>query len=215
MKKLFLLGGAIAAVMFALVVSTVTTRAATDRYKFIARGIVTSVDQVNGTVKVDVNKATPAKAKDDLEGKNKEFVVDEAKTYLNTAGKDKRVTYKNIKIGQEIGMKGTAKSDDKYELYFVRIHDRSFQVVGLLKEHNEANRTLRILVTSSTYKPTVYKHGIEINLSYPENATFYEKTTKTPVSFGFVDPNDQKVRVTGVIENSSTWQVKTLIDHFK
>lgn len=217
MKKLYIASGIAAVVVGALVVTSLTTSAATDRYSFTARGIITAVDKNAKTIKVDVTKAIGGKSIDDLEGKNKEFKLDDAKfyQYSNTTKKDTRVTIGALKIGQEIGFKGTAKTDDTYHLSFVRIHDRSFTVVGLIKEHNETARTVKILFNSSTYKPTTYKAGTQVSMSYPENATFYEKNTKTPVSFNFVDPNDQKVQVNGTIENASTWKIKTLIDHFK
>lgn len=216
MKKVFLLA-VIAAISVAVVVGALKTQAASDRYKFTARGIITTVDKNKETIKVDVNKATGGKSVDDLEGKTKEFKLDDAKFYQYnaTTKKDKRVTIGALVIGQEIGFKGTARTDDTYPLTFVRIHDRSFTVVGLIKGHTEGTRIIKILFNSSTYKPSVYKQGTEISMEYPEDATFYEKTTKTPITFGTVKANDQKVKVTGTIEGANTWKIKTLIDHYK
>ena len=216
MKKLFLTSGVMALAVVALFATTLDAQAADNRYAFIARGIITSIDRNAGTVELDVTKAVPAKAKDDLEGENKEFIVDDAKfySYSNATKKDTRVTMGALKVGQEIGIKGVAKTDDTFELNFVRIHDRSFTIVGLLQAHDKDAQTLKLLVNSSNYKPTVYKNGTLINMSYPDDAKFYEKNTKTPVSFDFTNADAQKVQVKGAVEGTA-WKVKTLIDHFK
>lgn len=208
-------GALTVAVIAAVAIWGTGSRAAGAKYTFTARVIVTSVDQANKSFKADVKKATPTKAKDDLEGTNREFKAGTAKVVKVANGIDKPVTYKNIQIGQELGIKGTAKDDDTYELSFARIHDRAFTVVGLLQKHDKTNRKLTILVTTSTYKPATYKKGTEIVMEYSEsNATFYSKTTKTPVTFSVVDANNQKVKVSGTFTSSNTWEVKTLIDGY-
>lgn len=217
MKKILFTSGLVAVLTVAVVAGATVADAAGERYKFTARGTITAIDKTNKTIKVDVNKATPVKAAADMEGENKEFKVGDAKfySYSNTTKKDKRVTLGALQIGQEIGFKGSAKDDDTFDTSFIRIHDRSFTVVGVLEAHDQAARTMKILVTSSSFKPLVYKHGTTLNLSYPESATFYEKNVKTPVAFDAVDANAQKVQVKGSITGSSTWEVKTLIDHLK
>ncbi len=217
MKKILFTSGIVAVLTVAVVAGTTVADAASERYKFTARGTITAIDPTNKTIKVDVNKATPAKAAADMEGENKEFKVGDAKiySYSNTTKKDKRVTLGTLQIGQEIGFKGAAKTDDTFDASFIRIHDRSFTVVGVLQAHDQTARTMTILLTSSSYKPTIYKHGTTINLSYPESATFYEKSIKTAVTFDTVDANAQKVQVKGAITGSNTWEVKTLVDHFK
>ncbi|MEK7556970.1 MAG: hypothetical protein AAB538_03260 [Patescibacteria group bacterium] len=209
------LGALTVAAVFAVAVWGTGSRAAGAKYTFTARVIVTGVDQANKSFKADVTKAVPTKAKDDIEGRNVEFKAGTAKVVKVFNGLDKAATYKNIQIGQELGIKGTAKDNDTYELSFVRIHDRGFKVVGLLQKHDETNRELTILVTSSTYKPTTYKKGTLIVMKYFEsNSTFYSKSTKTPVSFSVVKANNQKVQVTGTFTSSNTWEVASLIDGY-
>lgn len=203
------------AVIAAILITGIGSRAAGAKYTFTARVIVTGVDQANKSFKADVTKATPTKAKDDIEGRNVEFKAGTAKVVKVFNGLDKAVTYKNIQIGQELGVKGTAKDDDTYVLSFVRIHDRGFMVVGLLQKHDKANRELTILVTTSTYKPTTYKKETLIVMKYFEsNSTFYSKNTKTPVSFDVVNANNQKVKVTGTFTSSNAWEVSSLIDGY-
>lgn len=217
MRKELIVGAAALAV---IVVAGVAvwgpgSRAAGAKYTFTARVIVTSVDQATKSFKADVTKAVPTKAKDDIEGRNVEFKAGTARVVKVFNGLDKAVTYKNIQIGQELGIKGTAKDDDTYELSFARIHDRGFMVVGLLQKHDKTNRELTILVTTSTYKPATYKKGTLIVMKYFEsNSTFYSKSTKTPVNFSAVDANNQKVKVTGTFTSSNTWEVSSLIDGY-
>lgn len=216
-KALVLVGVVILVIVVAaLVIWGQQSSAAGTKYTIAsARGVVTAVDTVNKTVKVDFTKATPNKAKDDLEGNNRELKVGDAKVYKVVSGKDKRVTWKNLAIGQEIGIKGTAKDDDTYHASFVRIHERSFTVVGLLEGHTKTSETLKINAISSTYKPTTYTKGTIINMEYTEgNATFYSKSLKTEKAISEVNANNQKVKVSGTITSSNTWEVKTLIDGY-
>lgn len=191
------------------------TQAAGNKYTFIARAIITGVDEANTSFKADVIKATGDKARDNMEGSNLEFKTGTAKVYKSVGGKDKRGTYHNFAIGQEVGLKGAAKEDDTFVLNFARIHERKFSVVGTLEAHNETAKTLKILVISSTYKPTTYVKGTEITMNYKDlDTTFYSKSTKLPVRFDQVDANAQKVKVSGYIEKTSTWQVTQLIDGY-
>lgn len=209
------IGALVVAVIVAILITGQFSRAGGSKYSFTARVIVTDVDQVNKSFKADVTKAVPTKAKDDIEGRNVEFKAGTAKVVKVFNGLDKAATYKNIQIGQELGVKGTAKDDDTYELSFARIHDRGFMVVGLLQKHDETNREVTILVTTSTYKPTTYTKGTKIVMKYFEsNSTFYSKSTKTPVNFSDVDANNQKVKVTGTFTSSNKWEVSSLIDGY-
>lgn len=191
------------------------SQAAGDKYMFTARAIITSVDEANKSFKADVTKATGDKARDNMEGSNIEFKIGTAKVYKSIGGKDKRGTYHNLAIGQEVGLKGAAKDNDTFEVTFARIHQRSFNVTGLLKNHNETAKTLKISVITSSYKPATYTKGTEITMNYKDvDTTFYSKSTKLPVSFDQVDANNQKIKVSGYIENASTWQVTQLIDGY-
>ncbi len=213
MKRLIILGG-IALLLVGLLGATVygqRSQAAGNKYKFTARAIITDVDEANKSFKADVTKATGDKARDAMEGSNIEFKAGTAKVYKSVGGKDKRGTYHNFAIGQEVGLKGVAKDDDTFELTFARIHERAFMVVGLLKAHNTTAKTVKILVNTSTYKQSTYK-GEEISMEYNDDSKFRNKTTE--VSFTDVKANDQKVKVTGTITKSSTWNVKELTDGY-
>lgn len=216
MNKIFFRSGLVVAVV-ALVAGVAlhqNAQAASNVYSFVARGIITDFDEGGKTIKVDVTKVD-GKGKSDLEGNNTEFVIGSAKVFKVASGKDTRATYHKLAIGQEIGFKGVKKNDDTYNLSFIRIHQRSFAVIGLLESHDASAKTLKILVTSSTYKPGTYKKGTEITMSYKDDSTFYEKTTANPVAFSEVNADAQRVKVTGSITSASTWEVAKLWDHYK
>lgn len=197
------LGGALAGLV----------QAASSIYSFTARGTITSVDESNKTIKVSVEKAE-GKGKEDLEGSSRELKVGTAKVFKSVNGKDKRGTYHNLAIGQEIGFKGVANTDDTFTLSFIRIHERAFSVIGLLQEHDQSAKTLKISVISSTYKPATYKKGTEITMSYTDDSTF--KAYKAgEISFGDVNADAQRVKVTGTINNSSDWKVTNLWNNYK
>lgn len=215
-KALVVVGGLLlaAATSFALWSSV----EAANRYSFTARGIVTGLDTNNLDITVDVAKA-PGKAQDDLESKITEFdVIKTVKVVKQVNGKDKPVTLSHATVGKEIAFKGVAKDDDTYQINFIRISDRSFEVLGEIKEHDTAARTVKILIKTSSYKAATYK-GQEITMNYNDNSTFYEKNTKTELSPSDLAAEDQKVKIKGSItspdRSTNTWEISTLINNYK
>jgi hypothetical protein len=84
-----------------------SAHAATKVYPFIVRGTITDFDEAGKTFNIDVTKAEPKRASEDLDGDNVEFVIASgAKVVKQANGKDKPVTYHNLAIGQEIAFKG-------------------------------------------------------------------------------------------------------------
>lgn len=216
MKKAVLLGAAAGGLLVVvLIFGAFATKAANQRYAFVIRGIVTKVDTTNKTINLDVTKAT-GKAYDDLAGKNTEFKLTSPTyyKYSNATAKDTRVTLGSVAVGQEVGVKGVAKDDDTYHITWLRIHDRSFETVGLLKNHNTGAKTVKILVQTSTYKQSSYK-DLEVTMNYTGDSVFYNTSCKNDVVFDDVRANDQKVKVKGKIIDSSTWEIAKLCDEYK
>jgi len=193
-------------------------QAASTVYSFIARGIVTDFDTSAGTAKIDITKVEK-KGKTDLEGNNTEFIVKNAPiVYKRVAGKDNRVTYRNLAIGQEVGIKGVKKSDDTYVLNFIRIEDRTFTAIGNLEAYNKNAHTMTLLMVSSTYKPNAYNKSknVKVNMVFGDDySTFYNHNGKVAVSFGDVNADAQKVKVMGYITEANTWKVTKLWDKYK
>lgn len=220
MKKFISLAGmSVAAIALVASIAVPTTaHAANSVYSFIARGVITDFDNNAGTAKIDITKVD-GKGKQDLEGNNTEFIVKNAATvYKRSAGKDKRVTYHNLAIGQEVGIKGVKKDNDTYDVNFIRIEDRTFTVVGNLEAYNENNHTMTILMVSSTYRPTWYDKSrkVKVNMVFGDDySTFYNHNGKTAISFDDVNADAQKVRLVGYITGTNTWKVTALWDKYK
>lgn len=189
-----------------------STQAASAVYSFVARGTITQFDEKNKTIKVEVTKVT-GKGKDDLEGNTTEFVIDSSAKVLKVAsGKDTRVTYHNLALGQEIGFKGVKKDNDTYVLSFIRIHDRLFQVIGTLEKINKTTKVMNITAISSTYKPQTYPKGSELTMTYTDDTVFRKASTN--ISLDEVKADAQKVKVWGYIDGS-TWKVTQLWNNWK
>lgn len=213
MKRLVVLGG-IALLLAGLLGATLygqRTRAGGIKYTFTARAVITSVDEANKSFKADVTKATPNKAMEAIEGSNREFKTGTAKVYKRDGTKDVRGTYHNFAVGQEVGIKGIAKEDDTFELTFARIHDRAFTVVGLMQNHDKTLKTVKILITTSSYKASTY-NGKEVTMSYTDDSKF--RNASTALSFSDVNANTQKVKVIGTITDANSWKVTQLHDSY-
>ena len=197
----------VAFAMVATLALTNTADAANTVYAFTARGTISDDNETDKTIKVDITKVVgKEQAKTDLDGENKEFKVGTAKVLRVVQGKDKSATYKTLAIGQEIGFKGVKKDDDTFVLTFIRIHERNFTVIGTLDALDKSANTLTVLATNSTYKPATYKNGAKINMSYTDDITFYEKGNIERAESD-ISMDNQKVKLVGVIKNSSTWEV--------
>jgi FlaG/FlaF family flagellin (archaellin) len=199
------------AIIGVLVLGAAQVSAATDRYNFIIRGIITEIDTESKTITVDVT-AAPGKAFDDLSSKSQVFQVKDTKFFKREGTKDKRVTLSRLAVGQELGIKGVAKNDDKYYITWLRIHDRTFSVVGELNEHLTDTKTLKIYITHSSYKPGKFQKS-EVTMTYDDNSKF-KNNSGGEVVFDDVDANNQRVKVTGTVTGTNTWEVSTLSDGY-
>ncbi len=221
MTKLITRIGMVMAALALVVVPVSVQRAyaASTVYAFIARGIVTDFDNTNGTVNLDITKVAN-KGKQDLEGNNTQFIVKNANpVYKIVNGKDKRVTYHNLAIGQEVGIKGVKKNDDTYVVNFIRIEDRSFTAVGRLESYNSNTHTMTLLMEKSTYKPKAYdkSKAVKVNMVFGEDySTFYSAhgNGKAQIAPSDINADAQRVKVVGYITDTNTWKVtKMWVDY--
>ncbi len=180
--------------------------------------MVTDFDNSAGTAKIDISKVAD-KGKQDLVDNNTEFIVKNATTvYKVVAGKDVRVTYHNLAVGQEVGIKGVKKDDDTYAISFIRIEDRSFIAVGNLEKFDENAHTMTVLMVSSTYKPTQFtkSRNVKVNMVFGDDyTTFYNKDGKIAISADTINADAQKVRLVGQITDKNTWKVMKMWNLYK
>lgn len=204
----------IALVAGAVVVGTRANAAATNKYTFTARGIVREVNLKGSTLRLYV-QYTSTNAEKDLLGQTQDFNVNGAKFYKWVNGKKTRVTYsKMAQVGDEVAIKGVAKSNDEYKLSEATKNDRSFSVIGKLHNYNANDRTMQITVTSSTYKSATYV-GKDVWMQYGDSAKFKGgNKSDVDINSDDVKANEQKVKVTGVMEGNN-WVVYNFYDNYK
>ncbi len=208
MKKAWIIGGIIILIVIAAVLAT-AANAASDKYKFVVRGVVTAVDSDAKTITAAITHAT-GKAKDDMQGKTILFKASTAKIYKTGSGKDVRIKLSGVKVGDEVIAKGAAKSDDTFALSWAHVNARSFEVVGIAKEHNTTLKTFKIKVDTTSYKSSTYK-GKEVVMKYSDSTTFTSGGQSRESDE--IQGGDQKVKVSGKISGTD-WEIEKFIDNY-
>lgn len=204
------LAGGASLLLGLLLIGAISIEAATDRYKFVARGTVTVVNSEQKSLTVSITHIT-GKGESDLKGKTQTFKGSAAKVFKTGAdGKDKRIKITNVAVGDEVLMKGVAKSDDTFVLTFVKVNIRSFELVGTLKEHNQTLKRLTITVKTSSYKPTVYKNK-DVVVKYSGSTKF--SSGGRDINADEVVKGDHKVKVSGKIVGNE-WEADKFIDNY-
>lgn len=206
-----LLGAIAIAGLILLALYGLQSKAASDRYVFTARGVVTARDTDLKTLNISVTHLDTEKAKDDLLGVNQVFYTPTGKFYKNAAGKDQRITFTNIAIGQEVGFKGVSKTDGKFNITWLRVNDRSFTVVGTIKDVNRTNKTYTVEISSTTYRAGSYK-GKNVIMNYGNNSVFTSGGNE--VNADDVKAGDKKIKVTGTVTDFNKWEISKLVDNY-
>lgn len=207
MKKAIMLGGFLGLIV-AAGISMVGTQSfgATDVYKFLIRGIVTEVTPAANSVTM-YSTHTSGLAKTDLAGVITDFNVKTTKFYKWALGKKKRVTIGSVKVGDEVVMQGVKKSNGQFNVVKLTVNDRSFSIVGKIKAIDTTNRTITILVGTSTYKQVTYVNK-EVVMTYDDNTEFF--SLGNLINSDEQTADSQKVKVIGAIVNDGQWEVTKL-----
>lgn len=211
MFKKFLIGTAVI-VAAAGAIATTGVFASDDTYKFVARGNVSEVDRANNTVTVNVKHAS-AKAVDDLAGNTVEFNVNGAKVYKWVNGKKVRVTLGGVPAGQEVVLEGAKRSEGRFNVSKLTVNDNAFSIVGILKDKDASNKTLKVEVSYTSYKSSIFKDKT-ITLYYGGNTKFYTREGSEIQVEDFTE-DDQKVKITGTVTSGSKWEALKLWDNYQ
>lgn len=205
--------------VFIITIATIVTvawshraNAAGDRYKFLAKGIVTEVNTTGNTIRVVATYASD-QAKSDLLGTAIDYTVKGSTFYKWQNGKKNRVTFTKVaQVGDEVVVYGAAKANGQYNASWVVCNDRSFSVIGKLREHKAEAKQLRLEVISSTYKDAYYKNK-EIWVEYGNNAKLYTNTN-AEMNWDDLTVSDQRFKVQGSIQTNK-WDVTKAWDNYK
>ncbi|MDP3997616.1 MAG: hypothetical protein Q8P73_03920 [bacterium] len=185
--------------------------AGSDRYVFLVRGIVTAMDTGNKTVTVSATHASDL-ATNDLAGQEVVYNIRPANFYKWTNGVKKRVTLtKSAQVGDEVVMRGAAKTNGQYNVSWLVVNQKSFTVIGKLKENNLVTKTVKILVGTSSYKQSSFVDK-EVVMHYTNDTKF--KALGKDVDNDDVTANNQLVKVSGTIDYGN-WNVANFWDGYK
>jgi len=187
--------------------------AASTRYTFTARGIVTAINYENNTATIAGTWASN-KGVADIVGHTLIYNVKGAKCYKIESGKKNRATItKTLAVGRTVSYTGLAKSDDTYRITSLVANESSFTIQGKLKDHDLGKKLLVIKVTKSTFNPAKYVNK-DVALTYGTSMQFKNSTGKLDVNADEVDANNQKVKVDVVVENGN-WIAKSLWNEYR
>lgn len=172
-------------------------------YSFVIRGVTDLKAPTKSVIYVTVTNAT-SKAVPETLHLNLGYSIGTAKIYKIINGVKKPTLSTQIKMGDEVVMKGN-KIGGTFKVSEVTINERTFDLVGKVKDINTDVKRMRVLVGHSTYRNAGIKNK-EITLTYTGATTC--KRLGSSVACSTVDSKDQLIRAKGSVTGEN--QVYTL-----
>ncbi|HSX24915.1 MAG TPA: hypothetical protein VLG69_03035 [Candidatus Andersenbacteria bacterium] len=201
MKLHFLSLGIASIAAFALFLAAPVFASST--YPFTLRGVVDIQAPTKSVVYVTVTNGS-AKALAEVQGQNIGYSIGTAKIYKITNMGKKLVSWKQIKMDDEVVMKGN-RVGTTFKVSELVINDRSFDLVGKVTDINTDVKTINVNVIHSTYREKGIK-STEITLKYTGDTAC--KRLGSDVACSTVDALHQVVRAKGSVTGEN--QVYTL-----
>lgn len=166
-------------------------------YPFTIRGVV-DVAVTTKVVNVTATNSS-AKAVADTQGLNIGYSITKAKVFKYINGVKKPVSAKQIKLGDEVVMKGIKKGGT-FKVDTLVINTRSFEILGRVKEINTDIKTITVLVARSNYREKGIR-GKEITLTY--NSDTVCKRLGSDVACSTIDTTDNIIKAIGSVTGSN------------
>lgn len=135
-------------VLLAVVAVSALPADAAGDYAFTIRGIVESVDSKNNKIQVTGTKSS-TQAVTDTQSKKVQYSLKTAKVYKWEGGKQVPRNINHLRANDEVVMKGNKKSGT-FVVDTLTVNDRSFEVVGRVKDYNTSENWIKVLVGRST-----------------------------------------------------------------
>lgn len=177
----------------AILALLVASPAHAEDYPFVIRGVV-DVAVTTKVVNVTATKSS-TKAIPETENKNIGYSISKAKFYKYVRGVKKPTSAKQIKLGDEVVMKGK-KVGGTFKVDELTINTRSFDIIGRVKEIDTAKKTITVLVAHSTYRSAGIK-GTKVKLTY-NNDTACKRLGST-VACSTIDTSDNVIKAIGSV----------------
>lgn len=162
-------------------------------YPFTIRGVV-DVSVTSKTVNVTATSSS-AKAVADTQGINLAYSISKAKVFKYINGVKKPVSKSQIKLGDEVVLKGT-KTGGTFKVDTLVINNRGFEILGRVKEIDTTNKTITVLVARSTYRSSGIK-GTNVKLTYNNDTVC--KRLGSAVGCSTIDTSDNIIKAIGSV----------------
>lgn len=179
-------------------------------YPFTIRGVVDK----SVTTKVVHVTATSAssKAESEVKGVNIGYSITKAKVFKYINGVKKPVAKTQIKLGDEVVMKGT-KTGSTFKVDTLVINSRDFNIIGKVREVDTAKKTITVLVAHSTYRNAGIK-GKEVKISY--NSDTVCKRLGSTVDCSTIAENKQVIKLVGSVTGTNqVYEASKIYDNYK
>lgn len=166
-------------------------------YSFVIRGVV-DVAVTTKVVNVTATKSS-TKAITETEGFNIGYSISKAKIYKYIDGVRKPTSAKQIKLGDEVVMKG-GKVGSTFKVDELTINTRTFEILGRVKDINTDVKTIKVLVARSTYREKGIK-GKEITLTYNKDTVC--KRLGSDIGCSTIATTDNIIKAIGSVTGSN------------
>ena len=179
-------------------------------YPFTIRGVV----DINSTTKVVNVTATSAssKALTETVGFNIGYSISKAKVFKYINGVKKPTSAAQIKLGDEVVMKGT-KTGSTFKVDTLVINTRNFDIVGKVREVHTDLKTIVVLVAHSNYREAGIK-GTEITFKYSDSTVC--RRLGSVVDCTTIPEDNQVVKlVGGVTGTDQVYELSKVYDTYK
>ncbi|OGY36654.1 MAG: hypothetical protein A3E36_04480 [Candidatus Andersenbacteria bacterium RIFCSPHIGHO2_12_FULL_45_11b] len=167
-------------------------------YPFVLRGVVDVKAPTKSIVYVTVTSAS-AKAVAETQNINLGYSISNAKIYGYVNGVKKPVSWTQLKMGNEVVMKGN-KVGGTFKVSELTINDRSFEMLGRVRDLNTDNKTITVQVARSTYRESGIK-GNNIIINY--SGTTACKRLGSTISCSTINTPDNIIKIIGSVTGTN------------
>ncbi len=180
-------------------------------YSFTLRGVTDVKTPTKSLVYVTVTTGS-TKALGEVHNQNIAYSISTAKVYGYVNGIKRLESWKQLKLGQEVVMKGK-KVGNTFKVSELVINDRTFDLTGKVTDVDTDNKTISVNVMTSTYREKGIK-STEIKMEY--TPTTVCKRLGSTVACDTVDVRHQVIRAKGEVTGvDQVYTLNNFWDNFK
>ncbi|MCE9643476.1 MAG: hypothetical protein K8Q97_04170 [Candidatus Andersenbacteria bacterium] len=180
-------------------------------YPFTLRGVTDVKAPTKSLVYVTVT-AGSSKAFGEVKNQNIAYSISTAKVYGYVNGVKRLESWKQLKLGQEVVMKGK-KVGNTFKVSELTINDRTFEIIGKVTDVNTDDKTISVNVMTSTYREKGIK-STEIKMEYTPSTVC--KRLGSTVGCDTVDVKHQVIRAKGEVTGvDQVYTLNNFWDNFK